>query len=468
MPRTATNSAAATGAESRWREHWCAVAFSVDAEAGKLHPVTIHGEPYVLFRDAQGVVRGLEDRCPHRLARLSDGRLRDGQLECLYHGWRFGADGSCTHIPQLEPGQKLPTAACVKTVPVEERQGIVWLYAGRNEPSPDTIPTVADLDADDCHSIDFAMDLPYGHEFLIENVLDYAHIHIAHDGVRGGGSEALAGPLAFDTSEPSASGFDASLGRSVDGAMSSGKLAAARVSFDAQGLVHYRSIYPRSESGAQRISGLALYALPLGVGRCRLLYRAYSNFASWRDRIRPRFWEHGYQCHLLEQDLAVVTGQAANIARTDGSLGANWLPLKSSDALVVAYRTWLDRYAGDRPDYIGLRTRGESSRDESSRAESSRHGGPASAAAAADGYAGRYASHVAQCGSCRRAVLVLRTLRDGAAWLSFLMLSLAICLSPPWQVVAVSVAILLFLSRTVSVALLARLTGRGLLEDRAN
>ncbi|MFT4515059.1 MAG: phenylpropionate dioxygenase-like ring-hydroxylating dioxygenase large terminal subunit [Planctomycetota bacterium] len=457
MSTTATNVASATGASALWREHWCAIAFSVDVEAGSLYAVTVYDEPYVLFRDAAGAIHALEDRCPHRLARLSDGCLRDGQLECLYHGWRFDAEGACTHIPQLEPGSALPAAASVQKIQAVERQGIVWLYAG-NDPKPEhTIPTVADLDASDCNSVDFAMDLPYGHEFLIENVLDYAHIHIAHDGVRGGGEAALAGPLAFEISESTGEGFHAQLGRSVNGQLSSGELAAAHVAFDAPGLVHYRSVYPNSVSGVPRISGLALYALPLGEGRCRLLYRAYSNFASRRDRMRPRFWEHGFQCHLLEQDMAVVAGQAANIARTSGSLGTNWLPLKSSDALVVAYRTWLDVHAAGRPGYRGLRTRGEPRADSDPQVPVLASGG--------DVYSGRYQSHVRQCGSCMRAVHVTRALRNGAFALSFVLLAAAVCLSSWWQTAAAAVAVTVFLISVAAGALLERLTGRGSILD---
>tara|TARA_R110002072_G_scaffold4174_5_gene29512 strand:+ start:14602 stop:15987 length:1386 start_codon:yes stop_codon:yes gene_type:complete len=461
MPTTASHAETVTSAEALWREHWCPIAFSIDAPPGRLHSVTVYDEPYVLFRDLDGAIHAFEDRCPHRLARLSDGRLRDGQIECLYHGWRFDSEGACTHIPQLEPDQALPSAACVKKVHVTERQGIVWLYAGDAVRPEASIPAIAELDAGDCHLVDFAIDLPYSHEFLIENVLDYAHIHIAHDGVRGGGDAALAGPLAFEISESTAAGFRAELGRSIAGQLSSGELAAAHVSFDAPGLVHYRSIYPtgdhfdgasaNSASAAQRVSGLALYALPLGHSRCRLLYRAYSNFAPRRDRMRPRFWEHGSQCHLLEQDMAIVTGQAANIARIGGSLGTNWLPLKSSDALVVAYRAWLDEHAAGRPGYLGLRTRGAS---------------PASAASAGGGlYQGRYLSHVRQCGSCQRAVRVAGVLRNASVVLCFASLVAAVCLSSWLQTVAVALAVVSFLAGVTSASLLTRLTGRGLVRD---
>ncbi len=64
--------------------------------------VTLLGKEYVIWWDesvAQWSV--LEDRCPHRLAQLSLGRIVDGQLMCSYHGWRFDGNGSCVSIPQV-------------------------------------------------------------------------------------------------------------------------------------------------------------------------------------------------------------------------------------------------------------------------------------------------------------------------------------------------------------------------------
>lgn len=446
MPKTATSSLSVP-TDASLQARWWPVAFSVDLPAEQLHRVVVDDDAFVLFRDASGALRGVEDRCPHRLARLSDGRLHNGEVTCLYHGWRFDGEGACQHIPQLEPDAKIPAAACVRTVPVVERQGIVWLHVGDGEVVTDEIPAVDDLDNHDCHTVDFSMDLPYGHDYLIENVLDYAHIHIAHDGVRGGGDEALAGPLAFDLSDLEPHGFTAELGRSVNGEMSAGGLSAAKVAFVAPGLVHYRSIYPADSSGKVRISGLALYAVPLESGRCRLLYRAYTNFATRRDRRRPRFWEHGYQCHLLEQDMAVVAGQAATIAGLTESLGKSWLPLKSSDALVIAYRTWVDRFATHRADYIGLRTRAVE--------------GGGVAAPVPEEFPDRLASHVRQCASCQKALRIANRVRRISVALAFVLLAAAASVGSS---VAIAFASLSVISLFVGVGmrvLVRRLTARG-------
>jgi phenylpropionate dioxygenase-like ring-hydroxylating dioxygenase large terminal subunit len=65
-----------------------------------------------VYRDLQGVVRAVDDTCPHRRLPLSMGRItEDGYLQCAYHGWCFdGADGRCTRIPNLQEDEKIPGA----------------------------------------------------------------------------------------------------------------------------------------------------------------------------------------------------------------------------------------------------------------------------------------------------------------------------------------------------------------------
>ncbi|MCB9880799.1 MAG: Rieske 2Fe-2S domain-containing protein [Planctomycetes bacterium] len=432
-----------------WRDHCFPLAFEVDIEDGRLHRVTVFDSAYVVFRDQAGAIRVLEDRCPHRMARLSDGRLVGGEVECLYHGWRFAADGRCTTIPQLEAGKTIPKAMCAKPIPSAVRQGIVWIHGlGKDVDSGNAlgIPTIAALERADCHTIDFSIDLPYGHDFLIENVLDYAHIHVAHDGVRGGGHGGLAGPLAFDVGDRTAGGFSASFGRLNAGRVETGAdLAAARVEFVAPGLVHYWSEYRNdgaSNGAPERIAGLALYSLPLGQDRCRLLYRAYTNFAPLRDRLRPRFWEHGYQCHLLEQDMGVVRGQAEALARSEEPLHKSWRPLGSSDTLVLAYRSWLDEFAAGRPDAIGLRTRGSDSNRVPDACPTS-----------------RLTDHVAQCSSCRRALSITRRVRAVSHGAAFVLLAAAVCYAPSsLSIVLASAAVASFLTNRTASALCERLT----------
>ncbi len=337
-----------------WRNCWYPVALAEDLPADRPSAFSIHDVRFVLFRDDEGALGCLHDRCPHRAARLSDGHLTDGRLECLYHGWQFDVNGRCVAIPQLPHGSPLPGRACTASYAVVERQGIVWVWPGDSaEAAEDAIPLLPALERPGFGSIDFMMDLPYGQPYLVENVIDIAHIHIAHDGIRGGGKRELAAPLQFSVLEHSRRGIRSTFASIHDDAVREGpSLRGARVSFVAPNLVWYESDYVDEA----RASGLALYSLPLSESRCRLIYRAYSNFPRWRDRITPRAAQHWTQCTILEQDMRVVMGQADEIERADEPLRDLWLPIKSSDALVIQYRKWLDEHGSSIPSVRGFAT----------------------------------------------------------------------------------------------------------------
>jgi len=97
------------------------------------------GEPIVLYRDVQGQVRALEDRCPHRRAPLSLGRITpDGQLQCGYHGWTYdGLSGRCTAIPNLSKDERIPSHYIARPYCAAERDGFVFVRQqgfGQGEP----------------------------------------------------------------------------------------------------------------------------------------------------------------------------------------------------------------------------------------------------------------------------------------------------------------------------------------------
>lgn len=96
--------------------------------------------PVVLFRDAQGKIASLPDRCPHRFAPLSKGRVVDGVIECPYHGLRFDGQGKCVQVPI--PTDKHVPSIEMETIPVHEQDGFIWIWLGdweqgRTTPPPD-------------------------------------------------------------------------------------------------------------------------------------------------------------------------------------------------------------------------------------------------------------------------------------------------------------------------------------------
>lgn len=138
--------------------------------------VMYDGLPVVLFRSG-GEARALVDRCPHRGAALSAGRVREGTLECPYHGWRFDGQGQCRHIPgRCSPPNKGQNA---KSVEVSEFAEFVWL-GPEDALTPYLSPFLTESHYDRFH-----WDLTLQGDLLnvVENFLDATHTHHVHGGL---------------------------------------------------------------------------------------------------------------------------------------------------------------------------------------------------------------------------------------------------------------------------------------------
>jgi nitrite reductase/ring-hydroxylating ferredoxin subunit len=108
---------------------WWTVARSEEVTGKKPLSVDIGDQPIVMWRDKDGVVRALEDRCPHRRAPLSRGCIRDnGWIQCGYHGWSYdGATGRLTDIPNMKDDQRFPPLYKAERFAVAEGGGLVWV-----------------------------------------------------------------------------------------------------------------------------------------------------------------------------------------------------------------------------------------------------------------------------------------------------------------------------------------------------
>lgn len=172
--------------------HWYVVARS-DEVMEQPVGVVLWNEAIVLFRDAEGNIQALEDRCPHRQVKLSQGEVVSGEIECIYHGWRFDTAGQCTHVPYLAENQKLPSCL-IKTYPVQDLDGFVWLYPGdrmlleTQNIQPLGLPEWDHLNYIATVSI---IDVEAHYSFLIENLMDMYHGRL-HDDYQAWADPVLA------------------------------------------------------------------------------------------------------------------------------------------------------------------------------------------------------------------------------------------------------------------------------------
>ena len=145
--------------------------------------VELLGESLVLWRDASGQAHAWADRCPHRGARFSLGRVCNGHLECPYHGWQFDAQGQCAHVPAL-PEFVPPTTHRARTFAAQEQYGLVWVCLDEalgSAPPAFAAEADAQLRKVNCGPYDVATNAPR----IIENFLDMAHFGFVHDGWLG-------------------------------------------------------------------------------------------------------------------------------------------------------------------------------------------------------------------------------------------------------------------------------------------
>ncbi|MDZ8183565.1 MAG: Rieske 2Fe-2S domain-containing protein [Nostoc sp. ChiSLP02] len=333
--------------EFNWRQCWYPVCFLQDLPANRPYTFSLYEEPFVLFKDQNGKFVCLTDRCSHRAARLSDGQIIDGKIECSYHGWQFGNSGQCLHIPQLPTDAKIPVNACVPSFKVVEVQDIIWMWAGEAQTAVDElIPSLPDWEKPECFKLDYLRDLPYDQTYFIENIIDPAHVPISHDGVMGSRKDAQA--LEIEVIESNIHGIKGRWRRTR-----TANSPWISLDFIAPNLILYK--FGNEQQG--RVGGTALYSIPLGKDRCRILIRNYGNFFTQKTKLMPPWVDHILmQNKILEGDLQLVVEQKAQIERLGKSLKEVYLPLKTSDPLTIEYRKWLDKFGSGLPFYQGYST----------------------------------------------------------------------------------------------------------------
>ena len=141
-------------------------------------PVTLAGERLVLFRGADGQVAALFDQCPHRGAALSLGNVRDGCLQCPFHGWRFDGHGAVTHVP-LSPDAKRERLFA-STVPVRQFGELLWVFTAPVKQAPFE-PEVPDGLVNPAFTRNYIERLWRCHwTRAMENMLDSPHLPFVH------------------------------------------------------------------------------------------------------------------------------------------------------------------------------------------------------------------------------------------------------------------------------------------------
>ncbi|MDF2638475.1 MAG: Rieske (2Fe-2S) protein [Novosphingobium lindaniclasticum] len=171
-----------------FRNAWYAAGWCKDF-GNELEPRMLLNERIVFYRTTTGQLVAQEDRCPHRLAPLSSGRIEGDNLRCMYHGLLFAPDGQCVKIP----GQaSIPAAVCVRTYPVLERHSVAWIWMGEaNDADESLVPDFQGPDHPDWSMIPGRMDYRANYQLINDNLLDLSHIAWVHAASFGGGDATV-------------------------------------------------------------------------------------------------------------------------------------------------------------------------------------------------------------------------------------------------------------------------------------
>ncbi len=150
----------------------------------KMISLEIMGDPVLFFRKSDGVVEAIRDICPHRGIPLKYGRVVNDLVECPYHGWKFDGGGVCREIPSLTSEQKLDcTKIKIKSFPVIEQYGAVWVFVGDNQfdrslaPQP---PTFEDMAVDTQPQLTQIVEFPCHIDHAVIGLMDPAHGPFVH------------------------------------------------------------------------------------------------------------------------------------------------------------------------------------------------------------------------------------------------------------------------------------------------
>ena len=120
----------------------------------------------------------MENRCPHRQAPLSMGKVIGEDIMCIYHGWVMNSNGQCIHIPHQENVAK---SVKVDTYPVVEKWGLVWIWIGSSEKTDESlIPDMNWTEDENQSSVFIRFHVNANYQLMADNLLDLSHSDFLH------------------------------------------------------------------------------------------------------------------------------------------------------------------------------------------------------------------------------------------------------------------------------------------------
>jgi phenylpropionate dioxygenase-like ring-hydroxylating dioxygenase large terminal subunit len=268
-------------------------------------PVGLHrlGLDIVLWRDSSGKIHAHDDRCLHRGAKLSVGRVVNDQLRCAYHGWCYDTAGRCTSIPSSKVAQnKLAPRLKLQQFEAQERAGLVWVYFSDNE-NISAPPLIIPEELEDPAYSGFICEADWKANWILilENLADPMHGPFLH-----GQSLTLSRGALED---------DMRTSRTADGFLVE-REGQRGVNFDWSEFYCRDSIWVRLDIplpfGPKGILRILCFATPIDENSTLVHFLRYRQLAGlkrayWRFLYRT-FWEKQH-LRVIEQDRVILESQ---------------------------------------------------------------------------------------------------------------------------------------------------------------
>lgn len=162
------------------RRYWHPVATSAQLPRPDCKPLRARllGENFVVFRNTAGQIGMLDELCMHRGASLALGRVEDGAIRCLYHGWKFAVDGTILETPN-HADCRFREKNKAKAYPVVEKNGLIWAYIGPKEAQP-PFRVFASDEVPEANRVVARINVKANYLQLWEGGLDSSHVTTLH------------------------------------------------------------------------------------------------------------------------------------------------------------------------------------------------------------------------------------------------------------------------------------------------
>jgi phenylpropionate dioxygenase-like ring-hydroxylating dioxygenase large terminal subunit len=288
------------------------------AEFPRKKPTAVRrfGVNWVVWRTSQGQWVAQEDRCPHRSAKLSLGRIQDDRLTCPFHGFEFDHKGVCAFVPEI---RKAAAGIRIQSYELRERHGFLWFpwKTAEIENNQRGLPWFEDLGP----KLAFSSSIKVWKQSFsrcVENQLDYAHLPFVHATSIGRGFDPSA-EVRFHLDEEK---LHVDLGDPTT----------------APGFFEFRFPNIWQLHVSKRMKQFLAF-VPVDENETRIYVRAYQGSILLPGLSQLIAWlMMPFNSYILSQDHHVVIGEEPRDA-----LKARYERLMPSDRAIRAFREWLSQ-----------------------------------------------------------------------------------------------------------------------------